>query len=167
MNTDLFHIFAEVAVGYAGFVTIAAIISERRRESLIVTRVISLLSTAVIVILFSLFPDVVSGLGYSIEETWVIAGVFLFMVLLVYWLYILIRIRRTSSVAQMPWTNRVNTFIGYPVCFFVLASIVLGAFEAHSGSLYALVLFILLCFSSIVFVQNVHALLADSERSSG
>lgn len=159
-DADVFLTLAEVAVAFAGFASLVAILGEKSAEDdprVLGVRMRAMLLASLIVVAFSLFPVVVGRFGAEPATIWAVANACLLIVTAAYLAWIAVVFR--SLAREVGGPRRFQRVVILPVLALTFASLatvlVVNLFLA-SPALYLSALALLLlqagfAFSLIVF----------------
>jgi hypothetical protein len=167
VEKDLLLTIAEVSVGLAGFSAIVGLLGNRSGRSDIKVdslRLQVMLEMSLLVAAGAFMPVLVSLFEFDVWITWRIATAA--------WLAIAIPSEiiawfRTRDMPDMKLDGlNVNT-INWVFCLFsdfIMLLVMIGFFEARSGAIYMLALFLYLAAAAILFVQFAASTFAPSDQ---
>ena len=158
-GTNVLIVLAEVAIGFAGFSAVVAALFRRRRsgDSMLFdeVRFLAMLEFSLSVLLFSLFPMVLSLLGVGEERVWRSASALLAFVLIFHVVgeYILSFRRKVVSLQSITWSVYILATLGTGICIFFLILSTVGVPAAPLAGVYISCLLWLLFMAAIHFTR--------------
>ena len=155
---ELLYTFAQVGSAFAGFSTLVAVVGNRGFAT---ATVVSMLILSLIVVLFSLLPNV-PLFDLESEGGWrAVSGLYCFA-WASYWVYVMygFRVRRYGiGFAEMSLANRVNAYITHPLSILALLAAFSGKFGDTVHVAYTVCLLVMLGLSGFLFVQLTNTLI--------
>ena len=157
MNLEFLFTVAQIAVAYAGFSTLIAVIASSNVGNIISSRIYYMLLLSLITISFSLVPSVIVAYGVSETIAWRISSTLYAISWMVYWINALRTIPRFFGINSqgMSYLNKFHTYVLHPGSILALIFCGLGFFDETLGAIYATALFITLYMSGYLFYQIV------------